>query len=52
MLQTPPLLSDEQTGTPLDQPGAPDLGGENTTPRQPSAAPVAHTPCYNSATHA
>lgn len=50
-LQTPPLVIDEQTGKPVDQPATDNDGGENDTPHQPSALPVVHTPCHNSATH-
>lgn len=51
-LQTPPLLVDEQTGKPVDKPAAGGVRVEDSTPHLPSALPVVHTPCNNSATHA
>lgn len=48
MLQTPPLLIDEQTGKPLDSSPPQRALDENGTP----ALQVAHTPCNNFATHA
>jgi hypothetical protein len=52
MLQTPPLLTDEHTGKPVDLPAADNTGNENSIPPSPPALPVVHTPCNNSATHA
>lgn len=53
MLQTPPLLRDEETGKPehpvADNPVAEKSGDE--TPRLSPALPVVHSPCHNSATH-
>lgn len=49
-LQTPPLLTDEQTGEPVIP--AVTKGDQNDTVPLSSSGPVVHTPCYNSATHA
>jgi hypothetical protein len=49
-LQTPPLLRDEETGKPVDQPGTNGALGENGTSLSPPAPPIVHSPCHNSAT--
>jgi hypothetical protein len=51
-LQTPPLLVDEQTGKPGEQPVTANSGSENGTPHPSPAVPIVHNPCHNSATPA
>jgi hypothetical protein len=51
-LQTPPLLIDEQTGKPGEQPVTANSGGENGLPPPSPAVSVVHNTCHNSATHA